>query len=133
MKIVSVTGNIKDGVIYRLCPNTEFSIGSWQIAISTISADASQDINSIVNITSSVSVNQKYKDGKVTIYEQPLNSVYLNLRKNSKSINRFTFPIYIDINRQSEEIEFHFIDGFTGSLLNFDVKVSLTVLFKRIA
>lgn len=132
MKVVNLIGNIKDNLTYRLCPNTEFSTGSWQIALSAICAEAREDINTFVNITSSVSVSQKYTNGEIAVYEQPLNTVYLSLRKTGKSINRFSDPLYLDINRQSEEIEFNFYDSLTGKRLIVDVKIALNVFFKRV-
>jgi len=129
-KIVSITGNISTGLSYTLCPNTEFSIGTWQLAISAVCVEALQDTNTFTSITCSASVNQKYVNGNVTIYEQPLNTIHLNLKKNSKSINRFT-PIFLDFNRQSEYIEFHFYDCLTQRQLDINANVSINVLFRR--
>lgn len=132
-KVVNLIGNISNDLNYKLCPSTEFSTGHWQIAISTLCVEASQDINSFVNITSSACVNQRFDKGEVKVYEQPLITVHLNLRNKSKSINRFSYPIYLDINRQSEDIEFKFYDSLTGQKCNFDAKVSLNVMFRRFA
>lgn len=133
MKNISITGNVRRNLTYRLCPNTEFSIGNWQIGLTTICTEALQDINAFVNITSNVSVSEKYKSGNIVTYEQPLNTIYLNLKKNAKAINRFSTPIYLDMNRQSEEIEFHFYNTLTEQKFEMDVNIALNIQFKRVA
>jgi len=131
IKVVNLTGNIQSNLSYKLCPNTEFSIGHWQIAISTFCVEAFQDINAFINITSNASVNQRFDKGRVSVYEQPLNTVHLNIKNKAKSINRFSMPIFLDVNRQSEDIDINFYDSLTGKKCDFNAKVSLNVMFRR--
>ena len=67
MKSVNVRGRLPDGNLsYRLCPSTEFSKGSWQMAIGSISCHSVVDQKVLCSVSSNVSVDQKYsKEGEI--------------------------------------------------------------------
>lgn len=93
-KCVEIKANLKNSFpTYRLCPNSEFSTGQWMLAITSICCEAiAEDINSFCTVSSNFCVSERYSaSGQVEIYQQPLTTIYVNLKKN-KSINRFTSP-----------------------------------------
>lgn len=135
IKYVQCIGNLKENnVIYKLCPTNEFSTGVWQMAISCFCCETEEDINEFCNISSNSCVGQRISSsGQVETYEQPLGTVYLNLKKatTKKSINRFSFPLWLTINRISEEIHFNFQIAKNGRAISQDCQVILNVMFKR--
>jgi len=92
LKVVQIQGNLKDNnFTYRLCPNTEFSSGIWQCALSSVCCEAQVDINTFCNISSNFSVNKHFSQkGELETYAQPLATIHMNLKRNAtnKSINR---------------------------------------------
>lgn len=134
MKVVNISGTITQNsnlLRYRLCPSTEFSVGQWQMAISTLCVHANQDINAFLAVTSNASVSQKYINFQPSDYQQPLNVVYINLKQGTRSLNRFSYPLFIDINRVLEEIDFYFTDSLTERAAAVNAQVSINVLFRR--
>jgi len=92
IKLVQIKGNLaQQNFSYRLCPNTEFSTGTWQMALQSVGYETKVDINQFCNITSNFSVSKHFSEsGIAENYEQPLATVHINLKKNgiNKSIVR---------------------------------------------
>lgn len=132
-KCVSVSGNLKqNNISYKLCPNTEFSTGKWQISISVVCLEAKEDINTFCSITSNFSVENRFSSkGELESYEQPLVTFQINLRKSGKSVQRFSNPIWLNINRLSDEILFRFLQQPNETVLNFDCVAVINILFRR--
>jgi len=135
IKISQCSGNLKNkDIVYKLCPSSEFAIGTWRIAISTLCCEANEDIYDFCTVTSSSSCAKRYSsEGILEIYEQPMCTVFLNLKTNGskKSINRFSYPIWLTMNRDADVIGFRFINAQEKDIL-IDCKVLLTVLFQRV-
>ncbi|MBM3937457.1 MAG: hypothetical protein FJ333_02220 [Sphingomonadales bacterium] len=132
-KLVQVTGNLsKNNVQYRLCPNTEFSKGVWQMAISVICIEANVEINQFCTFSSSFSVNKQYsREGETHTVQQPISTIYVNLKKGSKSINRFSFPIWVTINRLSDVLDFQCSNSLNGNPFNPDCEIAITLMFRK--
>jgi len=106
-KSILLSGNLKTKPVeYRLCPNTEFSFGQWQIALCGLFFELkSEDIN--LNVFCTVSTNASVQDrfskyGDVETYQQPFITVHLKLNKDtSKTSFNFSNPVWLPINRIS--------------------------------
>lgn len=134
LKSINITGNIANGLTYKLCPSSEFSTGHWQVAVANICIDTSEDINVFCTISTNFSINKRYSDTQqIEAYEQPLNSLHFNLKKaNPRAMNRFTHLLWLDINRISDDMDFHFVDPLSGQRLQQNAKISMNVLFRRL-
>ena len=134
MKSVNVRGRLPDGNLsYRLCPSTEFSKGSWQMAIGSISCHSVVDQKVLCSVSSNVSVDQKYsKEGEIETYEQPLVTFYLSVRPNEKISTRF-YPMWFNINRQSDTLFLKFFDASTDEKLKSNCTIITTLLLRKVA
>jgi len=136
MKCIPVVGNISARTLtYRLCPNTEFSNGKWQMAISVVCLESQVDTDLYLfcTISSSFSVAIRYsKNGATEVYEQPLVTFQLNLKKNTKSINRFSFPLWLNINQISDEVIFTCKNAKDETHLDQNVNAVINVLFRKV-
>lgn len=134
IKSVQITGHLpRDTLYYRLCPNNEFSSGTWQMAISTIACEPSVDFSKFITVTSNFCVNQRYNNqSSIENYEQPLATICLNAKAATKVLNRFSFPIWFTINRISDILTLKLIDSFTEEAHQDNLKVAVTLLFHKI-
>lgn len=95
VKCVQIKANLKnENPAYRLCPNTEFSNGSWVMAISTVACESVKELFMFCNISTNFSVSQRYsKNGQLEMYQQPLTTFLLKVNKQTpKVFNRLTYP-----------------------------------------
>lgn len=133
LKCVSISGESIRDLRYRLCPNTEFSDGEWQIALSAVCIKAEEELNFFCSVNSNFSVDKRYsKDGEIQIYQQPLNTWLVLLKKDGQSVNRFSYPLWFNINRLSDEVIFTLCDASNEKRIDKKFKVVLNVLFRRV-
>lgn len=134
IKSVQIKGNISTGKLtYKLCPSNEFSLGTWQVAISTICLESAVDASQFFTFTSNFCVSQRYsQQGVIESYQQPLATIYVNVKAQAKTMNRFSFPIWFTINRISDILCLKVTDSFTEIEIDRDIKLSLTLLFRKV-
>lgn len=135
LKSVQIQKNIlNDNLIYKLCPSTEFSNGTWKIAIANVSFTSNEALNYICSITCNLVTAQKYSDSfQVEFYEQPLNSFGLKVTDtNPRSIIRFATLQWFTINSLSNELKLSIINIETNEKISRNCNVTVTVLFQRI-
>lgn len=134
-KCVQLFGNLKsEKIIYKLCPNTEFSNGDWEISVSSLCVSSAVEESNFWTISCNFSVNKKISHkGEFEIYEQPLATVFINLKAGNKSINRFSYPLWLKINRISDSITFTFSQNSSTNKITKDCDIILNILFRRVA
>ena len=80
-----------------------------------------------------LSVDQKYsKEGEIETYEQPLVTFYLSVRPNEKISTRF-YPMWFNINRQSDTLYLKFFDASTDEKLKSNCTIITTLLLRKVA
>jgi len=134
IKAVQIKGNLKnDRLSYRLCPNTEFSTGRWNTAVTSICCDCKEDINFFCTISSNFSVNTKYNElNDIVTYQQPLFTSLMKAEKNGKIILTAN-PTWFEINRFSDVLFLNLENSLTGVKIQSNVDAIITIMFKRIA
>ena len=74
IKSVVISGNLFDGISYKLCPITEFSDGVWNLSLFALGYNCNlRDIDYICSVSCNLITAQKYNlRNEVELYEQPL-------------------------------------------------------------
>jgi len=93
-KSVTIQGNLRNKISYKLCPADEFSTGEWFISLSSVSYDAKETFSLCCEVTSNFVVGQKYSENfEVQFYEQPLATVSIIVAENQRAprIGRIPF------------------------------------------
>ena len=103
------------------------------MAIGSISCHSVVDQKVLCSVSSNVSVDQKYsKEGEIETYEQPLVTFYLSVRPNEKISTRF-YPMWFNINRQSDTLYLKFFDASTDEKLKSNCTIITTLLLRKVA
>jgi len=133
-KSVEIRGNLNQQLKYRLCPSNEFAIGDWQIAISSILCEASNPLDTFISISTNFSVKQRFSTaGQTEYYQQPLASFHLKTYAGNFKVKKEPAPLWLEINRTSDYLYLDFIDPLNNSKPQADVKIVISLLFRRVA
>jgi len=98
---VTISGTLKTGATYKLCPPDEFSTGNWFMCISSITFNAKQAMSSCCEISSNFVVGQKYSNNyEVETYEEPLVTIFITAPENPKPrLGRIEFGMRIQFSK----------------------------------
>jgi hypothetical protein len=131
-KSVFLQGPITKKLVYKLCPSTEFSEGTWKLSLASISySTIEQNNKDVFSITCNVVKSQKLSSSnEVENYDQTLNTFLLDTNKKRHTI--YFNPHCFHINAISNEIKFD-IKNVTNPQMQYqEVLVYLHVLFQKI-
>ena len=135
LKSVILKGKIKDKIVYKLVPSTEFSEGVWNLSIVSVSYCIvtplnRQHVKDIFSISCNIVKGQKLSaSNEIENYNMPLNTFLIdtNLEKNLTYFAAHWFQI----NAVSNEVKFSIKNESNEELL-FDAHVNLHVMFQKI-
>ena len=90
IKSVIVSGNLNDNLVYKLCPNTEFSDGAWNVTIKSIGYSCLvPNFKDLCQISCNLVKSQRYKDSyEVESYDQPFNIFLLETKTTSLNLGK---------------------------------------------
>ena len=93
IKSVIVSGNLNRNLVYKLCPNTEFSEGAWNINIKTIAYSCLiPNFKELCEISCNLVKSQRYNDSfEVESYDQPFTIFVLESQKTTLNLGRTLF------------------------------------------
>jgi len=131
IKSIQLRGNLMHEISYKLCPNTEFSSGNWQIAVTNACIDLNEDLDFFCTISSNFCVNHRYdQSGAIETYEQPLFTFLLNGKRLTKVFHS-TSPVWFEINRLSDVLILRFTDCIQNTKSQANCDISVTLLVQR--
>ena len=134
IKSVILKGTLKQGLVYRLYPNTEFSDGIWNLTISSLSYSLNvNNVNDIFSISCNFIKDHKISHlNEVQNYQQPLGVFHLKSIENDSTKKVIYFDKqWCQINALSNELNF-ILKNETNENFNYDCDLIIQVLFQRI-
>jgi hypothetical protein len=131
IKSVIIKGKIKEKLVYKLCPSTEFSKGVWNLCVVSVSYSANGNLKDIFTISCNVVKSQKFSaSNEIDIYDQELTSFVLDSSLKKHTIYLATH--WFHINAISNEIKFCIKNETTEEVV-FDASIFIHVIFQRSA
>ena len=136
IKSVLIKGSIKDFIVYKLCPITEFSEGTWQLSIFSLAYTVLpivNELNDFYSVTCNLVKGQKYSNSnEVENYELPLSTFILKNQPTKLTRNIVYFEKeWFHINALSNELKISLNNESNVNFL-YDSEIYLQVLFQRL-
>ena len=131
IKSVVISGNLLDGISYKLCPITEFSEGVWNLTLSSLGYYCNiPDIDNICSVSCNLVTAQKYNsNNEVELYEQPF-GIFI-LKQGPKKT--FTFEkTWFYINSLSSELNVTVKNEQNQQKLRINCDFYIQLLFRRV-
>ena len=135
-KSICLKGNVQNGpIIYRPYPVNEFTVGNWQIAVSSVSFDSTATLSTTCAVASNFSTSKKRNQkGEINVYQMPLAVFHLKTSSSTpRSVFRFS-PIFFPMNALGDELRLSLVDTFQEDdvPLKFNCEVVIQILFRRV-
>ena len=135
IKSVLIKGSIKDHLVYKLCPITEFSEGVWQLSISSIAYTVQpivNELNDFFSISCNLVKGQKYSStNEVENYELSLSTFILRNKPTKITRNIIYFEKeWFQINALSNELKITLRNENNVNFV-YDSEVYIQVCFHR--
>ena len=135
IKSVLLKGSIKDFIVYKLCPITEFSEGVWQLSLFSIAYTVPpivNEFNDFYSISCNLVKGQKYSiSNEVENYELPLSTFILRNKPTKLTRNIVYFEKqWFHINALSNELKIS-LNNENNVNFVYDSEIYIQVLFQR--
>ena len=130
IKSITISGNLRQKLVYKFCPNTEFTEGLWSIKIQSIGyVCAIPNFKEICEISCNLVKSQRYNTSfEVEVYNQPFNIFVLETQK---TVLNFAAP-WLNVNSLSNELQFTISSLRTNQKIEIDCDFYVQCLFQRI-
>ena len=134
-KSVLLKGSIKDFIVYKLCPITEFSEGTWQLSIVSLAYKVLpivNEINDFFTVSCNLIKGQKYStSNEVENYELPLSTFILENKPTTLTQRIIYFEKnWFHINALSSELKIR-LNNENNVNFFYNAEIYIQVLFQR--